>query len=243
MRYFVRFSYKGTNFHGWQRQPNGMSVQEAMEDAFSLIFSYPIALTGAGRTDAGVHAKNMAAHFDTTNEYSEAELMNFTNRLNSYLPSDIAIHSIYPVSGDMHARFSAIRRTYEYHVTEQKDPFNQEFAIIVPRLDYQAMNQAASILLEETDFASFCKVHTDVKTTICKVEKAIWEQKGDEWVFTITADRFLRNMVRAIVGTLFDIGKGKITLEQFRQIIKQHHRTAAGNSVPAKGLLLLNVEY
>lgn len=238
MRYFVEFAYNGSDFHGSQSQPNGITVQATMEQAFATILREPIALTFAGRTDAGVHARQMFAHFDTN--ISHAILNTITPRLNNLLPASIAIARIFPVADDLHARFSARSRTYEYHIRTSKDPFAQGFsARVTPDLDFDRMNEAAQSLLGKQDFASFCRVHTDVKTTFCTVFEAYWKNN----VFTITADRFLRNMVRAIVGTLIEVGRGRLTPEQFREIIAAHNRCKAGQSAPAEGLYLTHIEY
>ena len=244
MRYFIKFSYLGTEFHGSQRQPNGITVQETMEQALAMIFREPIALTFAGRTDAGVHAREMYAHFDLTD--SQLPIAhNLVFRLNGILPNSIAIHDILPVTEDAHARFSATKRTYEYHIVDHKNPFLQTLATRVrPGLDLQAMNEAAKYLIGKQDFASFCRSNTDVKTTICDLTQAEWKDLGGgHAVFTIAADRFLRNMVRAVVGTLFEVGRGKMTSEQFASVIQQHTRTAAGDSAPAEGLYLTHIDY
>jgi tRNA pseudouridine38-40 synthase len=235
MRYFLRFAYIGTDFHGSQVQPNGVTVQETMEQALATILRQPVSLTFAGRTDAGVHAKEMYAHMDY-----DALPDNLIGRLNSLLPDSIAVYEILQVSNDMHARFSALSRTYEYHITEVKDPFSTMTATrVAPGLDFEAMNDAAQLLLGRHDFASFCRVHTDVKTTFCTVIEAYWK----DGVFTITADRFLRNMVRAIVGTLFDVGRGKLSIEDFQSIIDAKSRAAAGQSAPPQGLFLTHIKY
>lgn len=250
MRYFVRFSYLGTDFHGSQTQPNGITVQEVMEKAFSTILREPIALTFAGRTDAGVHAEEMWAHFDFDKPLAFPRPA--IPRFNSMLPASIAIQAIMPVRADAHARFSATARTYEYRIATEKDPFTTHTRTrVAPGLDFEAMNEAAKLLLGRHDFASFCRVHTDVKTTFCTVNRAEWTQspspRGGQGrglgVFTISADRFLRNMVRAVVGTLFMVGRHQITVEQFAEIIAQHDRCAAGQSAPAEGLFLTHVEY
>ncbi len=242
MRYFLYFSYRGTDFHGWQRQPNGVSVQEVLEDALTLILRTPTIVVGAGRTDAGVHAQTMIAHFDTKEPISDKS--KFLQRMNGVLPDSIAMQDVRAVKDDAHARFDAVRRTYEYRVTFQKDPFMGKLLTrLHAPLDFEAMNDVAKILLGTEDFGSFCKLHTDVKTTLCKVTRADWRQEGNTYVFTITANRFLRNMVRAVVGTLFEVGRGKITKEQFADIVAQKHRTAAGMSAPAEGLFLVDVEY
>jgi tRNA pseudouridine38-40 synthase len=244
MRYFIKFSYLGTNFHGSQRQPNGITVQETMEQALKMIFREEIPLTFAGRTDAGVHAREMYAHFDLSNSQLPIAY-NLVFRLNGILPNSIAIHDIAPVIDEAHARFTATSRTYEYHIVDHKDPFSHDLATrIRPGLDFETMNQAAKYLIGKQDFASFCRSNTDVKTTICNLTYAQWEVKENgHAVFTITADRFLRNMVRAIVGTLFEVGRGKMTPKQFAEVITQHTRTAAGDSAPAEGLYLTHIEY
>ncbi len=256
MRYFLYFSYRGTDFHGWQRQPNGISVQEVLEDALTLILRTPTIVVGAGRTDAGVHAQTMIAHFDTEapllSPPQEGRLQDeakrkFVLRLNGVLPESIAVHDVRAVRDDAHARFDAICRTYEYRVIFRKDAFMGKLMTrLHAPLDFEAMNDAAKILLETDDFGSFCKLHTDVKTTLCHVIRADWQPlAGVEgaYVFTITANRFLRNMVRAVVGTLFEVGRGKMTKQQFADIVAQKHRTAAGMSAPAEGLFLVDVAY
>ena len=238
MRYFIEFAYKGTAYHGSQMQPNGITVQSVLEDAFATILRQPVALTFAGRTDAGVHAEQMFAHFDTDSCPPAAE------RLNRLLPADIAVRRIVPVADDMHARFSAVSRTYEYRITTGKSPFSIDTrTLITTPLDLDAMNIAAELLLGTHDFASFCKVHTDVKTTICTVTEAYWQTDKEGAIFTITADRFLRNMVRAVVGTLFEVGRHKLSPEQFDAIIATHSRQAAGESAPPQGLFLTAVRY
>ena len=243
MRYFLRFAYDGTAFHGSQRQPNGVTVQETMEQALAMIFREPIPLTFAGRTDAGVHAREMYAHFDIGCQLPDAGHVCF--RLNGILPDSIAIFDIYSVTDDAHARFSAVRRTYEYHIVDHKDPFLcQQATRVRPGLDFEAMNEAAQLLIGKQDFASFCRTNTDVKTTICDLTRAEWRELGNgHAVFTIAADRFLRNMVRAVVGTLFEVGRGKMTKEQFAEVITQHNRCAAGDSAPAEGLFLVQIDY
>ncbi len=246
MRYFIRFAYDGTAFHGSQRQPNGITVQETMEQALAMIFREEIPLTFAGRTDAGVHAREMYAHFDLPdNDNSKFLILNSKFRLNGILPDSIAIFDIYPVTDDAHARFSAVRRTYEYHIVDHKDPFLCTQATRVrPGLNFAAMNEAAQLLIGKQDFASFCRTNTDVKTTICDLTHAEWRELGNgHAVFTIAADRFLRNMVRAVVGTLFEVGRGKMTKEQFAEVIAQHNRCAAGDSAPAEGLFLTHIDY
>ena len=233
MRYFIKFSYLGTEFHGSQRQPNGITVQETMEQALKMIF----------RED--VHAREMYAHFDIGEEAMRREGERLVFRLNGILPDSIAIFDIYRVTDDAHARFSAVCRTYEYHIVDHKDPFLcQQATRVRPGLDFSAMNDAAKLLIGKQDFASFCRTNTDVKTTICNLTHAEWKELGNgHAVFTITADRFLRNMVRAVVGTLFEVGRGKMTREQFADVIAQHNRCAAGDSAAAEGLYLTRVEY
>ena len=245
MRYFIKFSYLGTEFHGSQRQPNGITVQETMEQALKMIFREEVPLTFAGRTDAGVHAREMYAHMDVGDEAMRREGERLVFRLNGILPNSIAIHDIVPVTDEAHARFTAKSRTYEYHIVDHKDPFLHDLATRVrPGLDFNAMNEAAKFLIGKQDFASFCRSNTDVKTTICDLTYAHWEVKENSHaVFTITADRFLRNMVRAVVGTLFEVGRGKMTIDQFSEVITQHTRTAAGDSAPAEGLYLTKIVY
>lgn len=245
MRYFIRFAYDGTHFHGSQRQPNGVTVQETLEQALAMIFREEIPLTFAGRTDAGVHAREMYAHMDIDEEAMRREGERLVFRLNGILPDSIAIFDIYPVTDEAHARFSATRRTYEYHVIDHKDPFLFTQATrIRPGLDYAIMNEAAQLLIGKQDFASFCRSNTNVKTTICDLSYAHWDVlENGHAVFTISADRFLRNMVRAVVGTLFEVGRGKMTKEQFAEVITQHNRSAAGESAPAQGLYLTQIQY
>ncbi|SIS87516.1 tRNA pseudouridine38-40 synthase [Zobellia uliginosa] len=241
MRYFVEFSYLGRDYHGWQNQPNAITVQEVLEKAFSTLLREPVALVGAGRTDAGVHAKQMYAHFDVE---GIADLQRLVYRLNAFLPEAIAVHDVFKVPAEAHARFDAEERTYEYWVVQGKNPFYTDFAYYVKhRLDIDRMNRAAELLLQFEDFECFSKSNTDVKTYLCDVKKAVWEMKGDRLVFTITADRFLRNMVRAVVGTLLEVGMGKIDLSDVKSIINSRNRSNAGPSVPAKGLYLTSVLY
>ena len=243
-RYFIKLAYNGKNYHGWQRQDNAGSVQEVVEDALSKIFGDKITLTGAGRTDAGVHAREFFAHFDFHTSYWKRELQRKTHKLNGFLPKDIKVFEIFKVRDDMHARFDAESRTYEYIITTAKDPFIEDFAwYVYGEMDVDRMNEGASILLEYNDFTSFSKLHSQVRTNNCEIMSAVWEKRNDLLVFTITADRFLRNMVRAIVGTLVDVGKGKITLEDFRNIIEARNRSEAGLSVPAQGLYLTAIQY
>jgi len=243
MRYFVYLSFNGANYHGWQRQPNSNSVQQTLEEALSTILRTDVCITGAGRTDAGVHAKLMVAHFDTQSPLQDTKQL--VHRLNKLLPSDIAVKTIIQVSDYMHARFSAVSRTYNYYIHTRKDPFRNglSWCVTFP-LDFRLMNEAAKVLLEYEDFSSFCKTHTDVKTSFCNVTKADWEEvEPGCWRFAITANRFLRNMVRAIVGTLIEVGRERMTVEQFRQVIVQKNRCSAGESVPGYALFLVDVQY
>lgn len=241
MRYFITFAYRGTDFHGSQTQPNGNTVQAELETAFATVLREPVPLTFAGRTDAGVHAEKMVAHFD----WAKALPANLDGRLNRLLPDSIAIRDIRPVRDDAHARFDATSRTYHYRITTRKDPFLcTTYTRVASGLDFDAMNDAAGQLLGRQDFASFCRTHTDVKTTICTISEAHWvRESGTEAVFVITADRFLRNMVRAVVGTLFEVGRGRMTTEEFAQVISAHDRCRAGHSAPAEGLALTEITY
>lgn len=242
-RYFITFSYDGTAYHGWQIQPNGISVQEVLQRYLSLLFRKNIDVVGAGRTDAGVHARMMVAHFDVEEEMMDC--LQLTYKLNKVLPRDIAVQGVKAVDHDMHARFSAISRTYYYYIHCGKDPFKYTYSCRLDYpLDFERMNDAARLLLEYEDFGAFCKSHTDVKTTICHITDAVWIDDGQGcWHFVITANRFLRNMVRAIVGTLIDVGRGKITEEDFRAIIEGRNRSGAGESMPANALFLEKIEY
>jgi tRNA pseudouridine38-40 synthase len=242
MRYFLKLAYNGANYHGWQSQPNAESVQECIEKALSMVLREPIAITGAGRTDAGVNAAVMYAHFDVNEPLKDTTTL--VMRLNSILGKDIAIYDVLPVHDDAHARFDATARTYKYFVHTEKSPFLYPFSWkSTCKLDFDLMNEAAELLKVYTDFTSFSKLHTDVATNNCKITHARWEQEGGQWVFTITADRFLRNMVRAIVGTLVDVGRGKLTIEQFCQVIEKKDRCSAGTSMPGNALFLWKVEY
>ena len=239
-RFFLEFSYAGTAYHGWQRQPNALSVQEVMEEALALLLKQQTPLTAAGRTDTGVHAKQMFAHFDA--DTTDLEQLIF--RLNQFLPNDIAVIRIREVKPRAHARFDALSRTYEYHLNNFKSPFVQgmSYGLYQP-LDVEQMNKAASILLEYEDFECFSKAHTDVKTFLCTISKAVWEKSETGLVFTITANRFLRNMVRAIVGTLIEIVLGKKNIQEMHTVIESKNRSLAGYSVPAEGLFLTHIEY
>ena len=258
MRYFITLSYDGTRYHGWQVQPNGVSVQEELQRALSLLLRQEIEVTGAGRTDAGVHARMMVAHFDyadanvnlnaqpTINcQLSTLNCQQLAYKLNRLLPQDIAVQKVEQVSDEMHARFSATARTYYYYIHTAKNPFLRHYSCEMHyQLDFDLMNKAAAMLLEYDDFGAFCKSHTDVKTTLCRVTKAEWHQKGpSEWYFEITANRFLRNMVRAVVGTLIEVGRGRLSLNDFRRVVEGRKRSAAGESMPGNALFLVNIEY
>ncbi|WP_264564926.1 tRNA pseudouridine(38-40) synthase TruA [Flavobacterium sp. N3904] len=241
MRYFIKLAYNGTNYHGWQYQPNAASVQETMNKAFSVILNTEINLMGAGRTDTGVHAKEMYAHFDLETAF---DIPNTIHKLNSFLPKDIVVYAILPVADEAHCRFDATKRTYEYHINTFKNAFLQEQSwYFHQKLDLDLMNEAAKSLLNHTDFQCFSKVNTDVNTFDCSIFEAYWKKVDDKLIFTISANRFLRNMVRSIVGTLINIGLHKITLDDFEKIIESKNRDKAGFSVPAHGLYLTKIEY
>lgn len=242
-RYFIYLAYDGTNYHGWQVQPNGASVQGTLMKALSTYLRREVEVTGAGRTDAGVHASLMVAHFD----YDEALCpQGLADKLNRLLPPDISVYKVVPVRAEAHARFDATSRTYKYYITTSKKPFrrNYVYRLMGQAPDVEKMNEAARLLFNYTDFTSFSKLHTDVKTNNCRIMQAVWTQtEEDEWVFTIQADRFLRNMVRAIVGTLLDVGRGKLSLEDFCKVIEQKDRCKAGSSVPGNALFLVDITY
>ena len=241
MRYFIELAYKGTNYHGWQYQPDVVSVQETLNKALSLLLKTDIDIVGAGRTDTGVHAKQMFAHFDFETEIDSQQLV---HKLNSFLPKDIAVFTILKVADEAHARFDAAKRTYEYHIHTMKDVFENDGSYQFQlTLNIDKKNEACQILFRHTDFECFSKVNTDVRTFNCIIFEAHWKQNGNKIVFTIAADRFLRNMVRAIVGTIINIGVGKISLSDFEKIIDSKDRSQAGFSVPAHGLYLTKIEY
>ena len=261
MRYFIFFAYDGTNYHGWQIQPNANSVQQELQHALSTILRKEIEVVGAGRTDTGVHARHMAAHFDWVSEEETSaeetsgngstepripmELDQLAYRLNRILPRDIAVQEVREVSPEMHARFSATARTYHYYIHTTKDPFERHYSLQMHYpLDFDKMNEAAAHFLHHEDYAAFCKAGADNKTTICHVTAARWVQTSPTtWYFEITANRFLRNMVRAVVGTLIDVGRGKITMEQFLDILHNGTRSDAGESMPGNALFLEEVRY
>ena len=241
MRYFIEIAYNGKNYHGWQIQPDAISVQEVLEEAMSTIFQNKMKVIGAGRTDTGVHARQLFAHFDS-DEIEDIEDRLF--RINCLLPKDISVNRIVPVAHDAHARFDAVERSYEYLITKVKDPFQIDFMYLIhKKLDVDRMNEAAKILLEYQDFQCFSRNKTGVKTYHCDIKEAVWKMQGNELTFTIVADRFLRNMVRAIVGTLLEIGLKKIDLDDFHAIIQSKDRSNAKTSAPAHGLYLTKVTY
>jgi tRNA pseudouridine38-40 synthase len=242
LRYFIKLAYKGTNYHGWQYQPNAITIQELVNKALSTLLKSTIEVVGAGRTDAGVHATEYYAHFDFTKEINADELV---YKVNAILPNDIVVYAIFNTKEDLHARFDATSRSYEYHIYLGRNPFKIEttWQIIHKKIDVDAMNEAAKLLLNYTNFKSFSRSNTDVKTYNCKIERAEWQQNDTDLIFYITADRFLRNMVRAVVGTLLDVGTGRTSLKEFQKIIESKNRSNAGPSVPAKGLFLTKITY
>ena len=242
-RYFVTLSYDGTRYHGWQIQPNGVSVQERLQEALSTLLREPIAVTGAGRTDAGVHARMMVAHFDWKGDAIDGQQLAY--KLNRLLPYDIAISKVEMVSEDMHARFSATSRMYRYYIHTTKDPFQRAYSCEIHYpLDFAKMNDAAQILMTYEDFGAFCKSGADVKTTLCQVTKAEWVQTSPTtWYFEIRANRFLRNMVRAVVGTLIEVGRGRLSLDDFKKVIEGKQRSDAGESMPGNALFLEDIVY
>lgn len=259
MRHFITLSYDGTRYHGWQIQPHSSSVQQTLQDALSILLRQPIEVVGAGRTDTGVHAGMMVAHFDYTPSLTEEkdgglphiDCLNLTYKLNKLLPPDIAIQKVEPVSDTMHARFSAVSRTYHYFIHTHKSPFLRHYSwrVPYPDLDFEKMNEAARVLMEYEDFTSFSKTHTDTKTNLCKIAEAKWTAVGSEdgqegcYRFTITANRFLRNMVRAIVGTLVEVGRGRMSIDEVRKTIEAKDRCRAGESVPGNALFLVDIKY
>ncbi len=240
-RYFIEFSYDGTDYHGLQKQPNAITIQEVIENNLERFFGIEINLVLAGRTDAGVHAKQMFAHFDIYKDFKKDILC---KRLNTMLPRDICIESVNLVPNEAHARFDAVSRSYEYLISSKKNPFNNKFTYYFKdHLDLKKMNECCIDLLDNSDFKCFSKSNTDVKTYICDITSAEWKELNNEFRFNITADRFLRNMVRSIVGTMIDVGRSRISRESFKKILKSRNRSEAGFSVPASGLSLLNIKY
>jgi len=244
-RYFIELTYLGTHYHGWQIQPNAITVQEKLNSVLKMLFRTPIMVTGCGRTDTGVHAKQFFAHIDLDMDSLSFPQKQLIYKLNSILPFDIAIRKITEVNKEAHARFDATSRTYEYHLGMNKNPFHNDLYYHCPyqKINFDLMNEAAQILFEFNDFECFSKVNTDVATFNCKIKKAEWLKSEESWIFTIQADRFLRNMVRAIVGTLIEIGRGNMSLTEFRKVIESKNRSNAGWSVPGKGLFLSQITY
>lgn len=247
MRYFITLSYDGAAYHGWQVQPNAVTVQQRLNECLSTLLRTPVETVGAGRTDAGVNAHCMVAHFDYECAEPEKELdgAQLTFKLNRILPRDIAVQRVERVRDDAHARFDAKSRTYHYWVYIRKTPFLRHYATQLHfPVDFDRMNEAAEVLLHTSDFTSFSKLHTDVKTNICRVSRARWTtEDGNLWMFEITADRFLRNMVRSVVGTLLDVGRGRLSLDEFKQVIERKDRCAAGESMPGHALSLVDITY
>ncbi len=247
MRYAIHLAYNGANYCGWQTQPSLPTVQNTLEEALSTLLRTHVAVVGCGRTDSGVHASDFYAHFDLQPEIIAEQTEstdNLTFKLNSYLPPDIVIYSIFPVADNFHARFSATQRTYQYRVSNARLPFTQGlYCRIYFDPDVELMNRAAAVLMEYEDFTSFAKLHTDNKTNICHLTQAHWDREGDMLIFTISSNRFLRNMVRSVSGTLLDVGRGKLTIEGLRDIIEKKNRCAAGVSMPPQGLFLTKVQY
>lgn len=242
-RYFLFLSYKGTAYHGWQVQPGSSTVQSTLEDSLGIILQEKIEITGAGRTDTGVHATFFCAHFDSSSDDLDKR-KNLLLRMNKFLPRDISINHIRKVFPGAHARFSAISRTYRYYITRTKDPFSDGLSwYLFGDIDIPLMNEACIVLKEYNDFTSFSRLHTDVRTNNCRIHHAAWNEAGSKLIFTIRADRFLRNMVRAIVGTMVDIGKHRTSIQEFRSIILAKDRCKAGKSAPAAGLFLEEIEY
>ncbi len=241
MRFFIDLAYNGQSFHGWQKQPNAITVEETIEDCFAQIFSRKIALVGAGRTDTGVHARQLVAHFDID---QSIEVEHLKYKLNRMLPSTVSVQEIYRVKADAHARFDALWRQYKYYLSTKKNPFAHDFSGYLPvSVDVELMNEACKIIKQHRDFECFSKVKTDVKTYNCIVKEAFWEEIDNQLVFSITANRFLRNMVRAIVGTLLEIGAGKKSVAMLTEILESKNRCRAGKSVAAQGLFLEQIMY
>jgi tRNA pseudouridine38-40 synthase len=243
LRYFIFISYKGTSYHGWQIQPNSITVQKLLDEALTTILSENISTTGAGRTDTGVHALVFCAHFDSISNDLDT-VKNLIYKLNRFLPKDISVASLRKVKPDANARFSALSRTYKYFISREKDPFSEDSSWhLHGNININAMIEASWLLQKYSDFTSFSRLHTNVRTNICKIYKAGWEKNSNQLIFTIKADRFLRNMVRSIVGTMIEIGFGKMDLKEFEDIIIARDRCKAGKSAPAKGLFLTEIEY
>lgn len=240
-RYFIHMAYNGTRYHGWQIQPNAISVQQVLEEKLSTFLREEIKVIGCGRTDTGVHASDFYAHFECE---KELETQQVVYKLNNVLPTDVAVFDVFEVGEEDHARFTALARTYQYHLHNFKDPFKTETSYFIKgKLDVEAMNKAGEIMTQYTDFTSLSKTGTDVKTNNCKVEYAHWKEEGNTYIFEVKADRFLRNMVRATVGTMLEIGQGKKDVESMHEVLKAKSRSSAGFSVPAHGLYLYRIDY
>jgi tRNA pseudouridine38-40 synthase len=245
-RYFIKIQYKGSNYNGWQIQENTPNtVQQVLEEKLSVILQETIEVIGCGRTDTGVHAKKYFAHFNSKTQNLVANMEHWIYKFNSVLPDDISVDHIFKVKDEAHARFDASSRTYHYYLHQKKNPFIENFSwYLYGDIDFELMNLAAELLLHTEDFTSFSKLNTQTKTNVCKVSVAKWEQlRPNEWRFSITADRFLRNMVRAIVGTLLMVGRNKLTLDEFKKIIERKNRDEAGMSAPAHALFLTDIVY
>jgi tRNA pseudouridine38-40 synthase len=242
-RYFIELGFKGTNYHGWQFQPNAISVQQVIEETMQRLLHFKISLTGAGRTDTGVHATCFVAHFDCIQQLPWSE-MEIVRRLNYMLPEDIVMYNIFPVDANSHSRFDALSRTYKYYINRYKDPFIKDTTCFISRkMDIDAMKMATGELFNFKDFGSFCRTNNDVRTNICTIMQAEWDEADNLLVFTIKANRFLRNMVRAIVGTILQVGYGNISVKEFKKIIEAKDRRKAAASAPAQGLFLTGIEY
>jgi len=243
-RYFIHMAYDGSNYCGWQIQPNEKTVQEVIEHSLSVLLKTKTPVTGAGRTDTGVHASFYIAHFESSTETCDPTSDRFIFKLNSFLPGDIVVYRIYNVPDDKHARFSAKHRTYQYHIASIKPIYRKNYShYVFGELDIKAINSCCDVIMDTSDFTSFAKLHSDVKTNNCKVSHASWKKEAEGYLFEITADRFLRNMVRSLTGTLIDVGRGKLNLQEFIQIVEAKDRGKAGSSAPARGLFLTDIAY
>jgi len=243
-RYFIHMAYDGSKYCGWQIQANEATVQQVLEHTLSTLLGRETSVTGAGRTDTGVHASHFIAHFDLLSSISDPSSDQFVFKLNRFLPPDIVVYKIVSVPAEMHARFSATYRTYHYHISTIKPLYTRNYSLYVyGELDTESIGECCQVILETTDFTSFAKLHADVKTNICRPTRAIWKKVENGYVFEITADRFLRNMVRSITGTLLDVGRGKLDIEGFKEIVDAKDRRKAGSSAPAKGLFLVDIGY
>nr|WP_295921324.1 tRNA pseudouridine(38-40) synthase TruA [uncultured Dyadobacter sp.] len=242
MRYFLEFSYRGTAYNGWQKQNNALGIQQVLEEALAKALRMPVELTGSSRTDTGVHAEQQFAHFDLPLVIDNPDLMAY--KVNALIPRDVAVRRFIPVADDVHSRFAATHRKYEYRIIRHKNPFLSDLAHqLRGELDVDGMNRAAALLLVHNDFESFSKIHTNVNNFRCSIVQAEWIDSGETLVFHVKANRFLRGMVRALVGTMLEVGRGKLTVEDFEQIILSRNRQSAGAQAPAAGLFLVEVGY